>query len=188
MRLKVIRWWKAFPAAARCSQSRCTKRTMTEWSTHIYRMNDVQLTDFTVLVTDLYHTKRTRSAWRTDKAFYLVIVRLTYVTSAACPLVVRPWIGSTGQERTRTGQVQNKERTSNEQNAYQRMVTVHLTDNFIRLCTFQILNMFKTFHRTERTPPDTAGQEAQTPHDKRKRNACERTWTDWKFCHALDVR
>jgi hypothetical protein len=34
------------------------------------------------------------------------------------------------------------------------MVTVHLTDNFIRWCTFQILNMFKTFHRTERTPPD----------------------------------
>jgi hypothetical protein len=76
MRLKVIRWWKAFPAAAWCSHDRCTgrikrtKRTMTKRSTHIYRMNDVQLTDFTELVTDLYRTKRTRSEWRADKTFF----------------------------------------------------------------------------------------------------------------------
>ena len=38
--------------------------------------------------------------------------------------------------------------------------------------------MFKTFERTERTPPDIAGQGTESPDEKRTKNGYERTRTD----------
>ena len=38
--------------------------------------------------------------------------------------------------------------------------------------------MFKTFERTERTPPDITGQGTESPDEKRTKNGYERTRTD----------
>ena len=54
----------------------------------------------------------------------------------------------------RTGQIQDKERRSSEQNACQRMATVHPAGAFFRWSPFQVLNMHKTFRQTERTSPN----------------------------------
>ena len=54
----------------------------------------------------------------------------------------------------RTGQVQDKERTSSEQNACQRIATVHPAGAFFRWSAFQVLSMHKTFRRIKRTWPD----------------------------------
>ena len=61
---------------------------------------------------------------------------------------------STGYQRMRTRQVQDKERTSSEQNAYQRMATVHLAGAFFKWSPFQVLNMHKTYRRIELTSPN----------------------------------
>ena len=83
-----------------------------------------------------------------------------------------------------TGQVQDKERTSSEQNACQRMAIVHPADAFIRWIPFQVLNVHKTFRRIERTSPNKErirlmrnghrrmrqGQETHSDRDERMEN------------------
>ena len=53
-----------------------------------------------------------------------------------------------------TGQVQDKEYTSSEQKACQRIASVHPADAFVRWSPFQVLSMHTTFRRIERTSPD----------------------------------
>ena len=60
---------------------------------------------------------------------------------------------STGHQRMRTEQVQDKECMSSEQNACQRIATVHPAGAFFRWCLFQVLCMH-TFCRIEKTSPD----------------------------------
>ena len=87
----------------------------------------------------------------------------------------------------RTGQVQDKERTSSEHDACQRIATVHLACAFFRWSPLQVLCMQKTFHRIERISPDKErirhmrnGQETHTSNEKRTRNACGR-WNSLKI-------
>ena len=77
----------------------------------------------------------------------------------------------------RTGKAQDKERKKSEQNACQRMATVHPAGAFFRWSPFQVLNMHKTFRRIERTSPNKErirrmrnGQEKHADGDERIEN------------------
>ena len=73
----------------------------------------------------------------------------------------------------RTGQVQDKERRSSEQNACQRMATVHPAGAFFRWSPFQVLNMYKTFRRIERTSPNKERIRRMRNGHRRMRNGQE---------------
>ena len=59
-----------------------------------------------------------------------------------------------------------------------RIATVHQTDVLVRFVRWKVMNMFKTFERTERTPPDITGQGTESPDEKRTKNGYQRTRTD----------
>ena len=92
-------------------------------------------------------------------------LRFVRSTPGSCPVVTRVYRTSTETQRTATEDERDEYRTERPPTYNYRTRDGRVTDALVHSLRWKVLNMFKTCHRTERTPTDINGQVTYSPEE-----------------------